>query len=235
MKLVLISDTHNQHKHLTSKGIGNTLPEGDLLVHAGDLTGLGRREELHDVFTWFKEVASRYTHGVVFIAGNHDRSFDPKFNLESDTEKPSWLRDMLFDIKANNYGVEYLENSGIEINGVKIWGSPITPWFYGDHWGFNKHRGSPINDIWNQIPLDTDVLITHGPPLGYGDFTINDRTHVGCEDLRYRIKEVKPKVHVFGHIHEGYDMIEEEHTTYINASICDENYDPINKPVIIKI
>ena len=99
MRLVLISDTHNRHNHLTSKGMGNILPEGDLLIHAGDLTGTGAKSEVQDVFKWFKEIASRYTYGIVFIAGNHDRSFDPKFNLESQTEKPKWLQEELYELQ----------------------------------------------------------------------------------------------------------------------------------------
>lgn len=235
MRLVLISDTHNRHNHLTSKGMGNILPEGDLLIHAGDLTGAGTKGEVQDVFKWFKEVASRYTYGVVFIAGNHDRCFDPKFNLESQTKKPDWLQEELYELQYGNHDVTYLENESILVNAFSIWGSPITPWFYGDRWAFNKHRGSPINDVWNTITPYTDIVITHGPPLGYGDFTEMDRLHVGCEDLRYKVKELKPKLHVFGHIHEGYSVMEEEHTTYVNASVCELNYEPNNKPIEIDL
>ena len=119
MRIVAISDTHNRHKHLTSKGIGDSLPEGDLLIHAGDLTGQGLKGEVESVLKWFTEVADRYTYGVVFIAGNHDRSFDPKFNLESNTEKPIWLQDLLFNLPS---GVQYLENDYVVVDGVKIWG-----------------------------------------------------------------------------------------------------------------
>jgi len=233
MKLVLISDTHNFHKYLTSKGMGNILPEGDLLIHSGDLTGLGRRDEVEEVFQWFKEIAPYYTHGIVFIAGNHDKSFDPKYNyLDNQRKKPDWLEEKLATLPSN---VHYLENNGLTIEGLKIWGSPITPWFYGDRWAFNKHRGEEINNVWNTIPNDTDVIITHGPPARIGDFIPSTREYVGCSDLLHRIQVIQPKLVCFGHIHEGYGLHEIDETIFVNASICDANYDPTNKPVIIKI
>jgi len=233
MKLVLISDTHNFHKHLTSKGMGNILPEGDLLIHSGDLTGLGRRDEVEEVFQWFKEIAPYYTHGIVFIAGNHDKSFDPKYNyLDNQRKKPDWIEEKLATLPSN---VRYLENNGLTIEGLKIWGSPVSPWFYGDRWAFNKHRGEEINNVWNTIPNDTDVIITHGPPARIGDFIPSSREYVGCSDLLHRIQVIQPKLVCFGHIHEGYGLHKIDETTFVNASICDANYDPINKPVKIEL
>ena len=232
MRIVSISDTHNFHKDLTSKGKGDILPEGDLLIHAGDLTGQGLGEEVQDVFKWFKEVASRYTNGIVFIAGNHDRSFDPKFNLKDNKEKPLWLQFALEDLPS---GVQYLENESITIDELKIWGSPITPWFHGDRWAFNKRRGFDIAEVWDQIPIDTDVIVTHGPVAGKLDFTTYDKLYVGCEDLRYKVKALKPKLHISGHIHEGYGMDYDEDTTYYNSSICTLGYEPNNKPHIIDL
>jgi len=233
MKLVLISDTHNFHKHLTSKGMGNILPEGDLLIHSGDLTGLGRRDEVEEVFQWFKEIAPYYTHGIVFIAGNHDKSFDPKYNyLDNQRKKPDWIEEKLATLPSN---VRYLENNGLTIEGLKIWGSPVSPWFYGDRWAFNKHRGEEINNVWNTIPNDTDVIITHGPPARIGDFIPSSREYVGCSDLLHRIQVIQPKLVCFGHIHEGYGLHKIDETTFVNASICDANYDPTNKPVKIEL
>ena len=229
MKTVLISDTHNFHKYLTSKGMGKILPEGDLLIHSGDLTGLGRKDEVEEVFQWFKEIASHYTHGIVFIAGNHDKSFDPKFNyLDNQRKKPDWLEEKLASLPNN---IHYLENSGLTIERLKIWGSPITPWFYGDRWAFNKHRGEEINNVWNTIPNDTDVIITHGPPAKIGDFIPSSREYVGCSDLLHRIQVIQPKLVCFGHIHEGYGMTYDENTTYINASTCNLHYEPVNAPI----
>jgi len=233
MKTVLISDTHGFQKYLTSKGMGKILPEGDLLIHSGDLTGLGRKDEVEEVLQWFKEIASHYTHGIVFIAGNHDKSFDPKFNyLDNQRKKPDWLEEKLASLPNN---IHYLENSGLTIEGLKIWGSPITPWFYGDRWAFNKHRGEEINNVWNTIPNDTDVIITHGPPARIGDFIPSTREYVGCSDLLHRIQVIQPKLVCFGHIHEGYGLHKIDETTFVNASICDANYDPTNKPVKVEL
>jgi len=223
MKIVAISDTHNRHNHITDK-----LPEGDLLIHAGDLTSVGYKHEVEDIFNWFNKVSSKYTYGVVFIAGNHDRSFDPKFNLDSQTKKPDWLEEKLAFLYDNVY---YLENSSVNINGVNIWGSPITPWFHGDRWAFNRHRGPEIKEIWDTIPNNTDIIVTHGPVYGKLDFTEYDKLYVGCFELEKRIYSVKPKLHIGGHIHEGYGMTYDENTTYINASICNLQYEPNNAPI----
>jgi Icc-related predicted phosphoesterase len=123
----------------------------------------------------------------------------------------------------------------LTIEGLKIWGSPITPWFYGDRWAFNKHRGEEINNVWNTIPNDTDVIITHGPPAKIRDFIPSSREYVGCSDLLHRIQVIQPKLVCFGHIHEGYGLHKIDETTFVNASICDANYDPTNKPVKIEL
>lgn len=235
MRIIAISDTHNRHHHLTSTRMNSILPDGDLLIHGGDLTGQGHKGEVESVFEWFDKIASRYTHGIAFIAGNHDKSFDPKFNLQHETEKPTWLSNLLSNLKSNSIGINYLENSDVVVNGLKIWGSPITPWFYGDRWAFNKRRGSDINEIWNKIPTDTDIVVTHGPVYGKLDYTSYDRLYVGCEQLKEKISEVKPKIHISGHIHEGYGMTYDDSTTYYNASICTLGYEPNNKPFIINI
>ena len=231
MELVLISDTHNRHKHLTSNGMGNILPEGDLLIHSGDLTGVGQKGEVLDVLKWFKEVAPRYTHGIVFIAGNHDRSFDPKFN--DSIQKPDWLQEELASLSSN---IHYLENSDVTINGVKIWGSPITPWFHGDRWAFNVHRGADIWEVWDQIPNDTDIVITHGPVAYKLDYIPSQNVYVGCEQLRVAMDRVKPIIHTTGHIHESYGYeYGSNGVNYFNASICDEYYLPNNKPWEIEL
>jgi Icc-related predicted phosphoesterase len=206
--------------------MGNILPEGDLLIHSGDLTGVGHKGEVESVFKWFKEVAPRYTHGIVFIAGNHDRSFDPKFN--DSTQKPDWLQEKLSSLPSN---IHYLENSDVTINGVKIWGSPITPWFHGDRWAFNVHRGADIWEVWDKIPNDTDIVITHGPVAYKLDYIPSQNVYVGCEQLRVAMDRVKPIIHTTGHIHESYGYeYGSNGVNYFNASICDEYYLPNNKP-----
>ena len=241
MKLVAISDTHNRHKHLTSVAMGNRLPDGDLLIHAGDLTGQGMKGEVQDILKWFKGIADRYTHGIVFIAGNHDRTFEgPKFGDysiyddigEGPKEKPLWLQEALASLPSN---VRYLENEDVTIDGVKIWGSPVTPWFHGDRWAFNKHRGEEIDAVWNKIPMDTDIIVTHGPIAYKLDYVAHDSEYTGCEHLRQRVQSIKPLIHISGHIHEGYGYDYDENTNYFNASICTHQYEPLNKPWEIEI
>lgn len=228
MKVIAISDTHGKHNYVD-------LPDGDLLIHAGDLTNIGGEIEVEDVTKWFNQQANRYTYGIVFIAGNHDRSFDPKFNLnDGKIKKPKWLFNILSNIKSTNH-IHYLENNSVEINGVKIWGSPITPWFHGDYWAFNIHRGPDIIEYWKQIPSDTDIVITHGPVAYKLDYTYYDKLYVGCEQLRHQIEKIKPLLHISGHIHEGYGYEYGINTHYFNASICNINYEPINEPWIIDI
>ena len=245
MRVVLISDTHGRHKHLTSKAMGPILPDGDLLIHAGDFTGVGQKGEVESFVKWAIQQAPNYTHGVVFVAGNHDKSFDPKFfrhyedsdlwDDQSHLKKPTWLRSILSDLESGSTGVTYLENQSVEINGLKVWGSPVTPWFHGDRWAFNKHRGPEIQKVWDQIPLDTDIIVTHGPVAYKLDYVPSDKEYVGCEDLRKTVEKIKPILHVSGHIHEGHGVEKSMRTLYANASICDRFYDPVNKPIVLDI
>ncbi len=202
--MLFISDTHGQHHNLN-------LPPTDILIHAGDISKRGGLNEVLDFLDWF--VQQEATHKI-FIAGNHDFFFERASEAEVKAILPG--------------SITYLHNSGVEINGLKIWGSPITPWFYD--WAFNRQRGVDINKYWQRIPDDIDMLITHGPPFG-----IMDRTHrneeVGCEDLLRKVQEIQPKLHVFGHIHEGYGVKQLDGTTYINASVLDVKYNQVNQPI----
>lgn len=207
MEIVTISDTHGQHKSLQ-------LGSGDMIIHAGDISGLGRPHEIADFLEWFSKLDFKYK---IFIAGNHDFFFE---NAETD------VIDQMIPV-----GVTYLNDSGTEIEGIKIWGSPITPWFYS--WAFNRDRGDDIKKHWDLIPMDTDILITHGPPLGILDKTVRGEL-TGCEDLLKRIQQINPKYHVFGHIHESFGIHHKDKTTFINASVLDERYNLMNLPTKIK-
>lgn len=235
MKIVCTSDTHGKHKQLN-------LPEGDLLIHGGDFSSYGYKHEVESFFNWLKKSAKQFELGVVFIAGNHDRSFDPKYfrqyedhdlfkNHAEEPGKPFWLQRMIEELPTN---IHYLENSSVEIEGVKIWGSPVTPWFYGDTWAFNRRRGFDISEVWDQIPFDTDIIVTHGPVHSRLDRCM-DGSIVGCEDLERKVDAMKPKVHIAGHIHEGYGISYNEDTTFINASFCDARYIPRQAPIVFEI
>jgi hypothetical protein len=217
------------------------LPGGDLLIHSGDISSLGRKSEVERFVKWFNDI-DNYTNKV-FIAGNHDMTFDREILLrdklahfegrtEYDTEcaegKPEWLNELL--AVQLNPGVWYLENSDVIIDGLKIWGSPTTPSF-GYGWAFNKARGYDINEVWSTIPMDTDIVITHGPIYGYCDRTSREGLNVGCADLYHRLNEVKPHLHFSGHIHEAYGYRHTDWGYAFNGCNCDLSYLVNNKPM----
>lgn len=223
MKLVSISDIHTKQWQLNS-----ILPDGDVLVCAGDLTYNGTIMEVQDFCTWLGGFPKeKYKHRVI-IAGNHDFGFE---------QNPDLFRKMVEDT-----GAIYLENESVVIDGFKFYGSPVTPRFFD--WAFNVDRGSLIKMVWEKIPLDTDVLITHGPPMFHGDWVQNryspNGQNVGCEDLRNRLSIVKPQVHFFGHIHEGYGVSRIVHedksvTECVNCSTVNARYQVTNPPIVIDL
>lgn len=205
MKLVCISDTHGSHHD-------SVIPDGDVLIHAGDCTSNGGIVAACDFLDWFGSMPHRHK---ILVAGNHDFCFENHHRSE------------LVKI-AGKLGITYLEDSGAEIEGVHFWGSPVQPEFF--NWAFNKKRGQEINRHWRMIPGGTNVLITHGPPLGFGDVTSRGLS-VGCSDLMAAISRIRPFVHVCGHIHEGYGVRMYGPTTLINASLLNEEYVLKNKPI----
>ncbi|MCC6738926.1 MAG: metallophosphatase domain-containing protein [Planctomycetia bacterium] len=207
-RLVLISDTHNHHAAVK-------LPAGDVLVHAGDVSGMGRPAEIESFARWL--AARPFPHKVV-IAGNHDWLFE---------REPKVAREIL---EKHCPGVVYLEDAGAEIRGLRFWGSPWQPEFC--HWAFNIERREDLAAKWALIPSGVDVLVTHGPPRGILDRTVGG-DDAGCDALEEAVAtRVKPRVHVFGHIHEAYGALERGGVAYVNASICDLAYRPVNPPVV---
>ena len=208
MKIVVISDTHGQHRAKSLK-----LSEGDMIIHAGDISSKGTLNSVVDFLDWFSGLSYKYK---IFIAGNHD------FLFEKDT--PENIKKLIPE------NVIYLNDSKVIIEGINIWGSPIQPLFY--NWAFNRKRGEEIKKHWDLIPDDTDILITHGPAFNILDKTVRNDL-AGCEDLLKKIKIVKPKYHIFGHVHEAYGEIEEFGVKFINASLMTERYKLKNKAVVI--
>jgi len=208
VKIVCISDTHGQHH-------GLELPEGDLLLHAGDVSTRGRRSQVEDFLQWFS--AQAHPHKVM-IAGNHDYFFE--------RATPAVVQEVL----PSN--VHYLNDSGIQLEGINIWGSPVQPWFYD--WAFNRHRGDDIRKHWDLIPDNTDVLLVHGPPAHTLDQTVH-RHNVGCEDLRAAVERVQPTLCVFGHIHEDYGMMVRGETQFVNASVLNVHYERVNRPISVEL
>jgi len=215
LKVSLISDTHTKHSLC-----GNDLPGGDLLIHAGDFMNSGYSER--EAFEFLEWIDKQRYDKKVFIAGNHDRLFEidkvKKYELLKQFPNLIYLEDELF-------GLYNLDTD----KSVKIYGSPWQPEFY--NWAFNLPRnGEEMKARWNAIPEDTDILITHGPPHGYLDIPGGNTIRVGCETLRFRIDEIRPKIHVFGHIHGSYGHYFDGHTHFFNASILNEQYQYTNLP-----
>jgi len=204
MKFLALSDTHGKHRLLKN------LPPADVIIHAGDISMEGAEHSIQDFLRWFSKLDYAYR---IFIAGNHDRFFE---------DEPAGLIKKM--VPEN---VIYLNDSGICIEGINIWGSPITPWFFD--WAFNRQRGKEIGKHWKLIPDNTDILITHGPPYGILDAVPHG--HVGCEALLKRVKAVKPRVHLFGHIHEAYGSFENKASRFFNASVLDDQYELRNAPM----
>ena len=238
-KVVCISDSHGQHERVD-------LPLGDLLLFAGDLSSTGDYEQVVSFLKWFRLMSRRYSLGAVMIAGNHDKSFDLKYKYDfinfmeikdpHPDKKPEWLWRAISAHIRPSYGVHYLENSSVVVgDGLKIWGSPITPWFYGDYWAFNKPRGEEIRQVWETIPDDTDIVLTHGPAYRILDYVPSAGQHVGCQDLAEVLEIKKPILHVCGHIHEGYGITKLGGTIHINASLLNDEYRPVNEPIVINI
>jgi Icc-related predicted phosphoesterase len=218
MKITFISDTHNKHSQVTS-----SLPGGDLLIHAGDMSSMGRRNEVQQFLEWFNGL-DNYTHKI-FIAGNHDWGFqdDPKMCQEQLElyNKVTYLQDNL-EVIGEDYETA-----------VKVYGSPWQPEFY--NWAFNLPRmGWELEVKWNDIPMNTDILVTHGPALGQLDTVVGQGVPLGCELLAERIKVVKPKIHVCGHIHTGYGYKFVDGTHYFNAAVLDERYTFTQKPMTVE-
>ncbi len=203
-KLVIIADTHTFHKKVQ-------LPKGDILIYAGDAE-IRNDMELMFFINWFQSLD--YKH-IIWIGGNHD------FYLEEMHQRNA--------IPKMPYNIHYLINTGITIEGIKFWGSPFSSQF--GRWAFMGHL-EDLKPIWNLIPSDTDIIITHSPPFGINDQCVNG-VSVGCPALRDKLKEIKPSYHICGHIHEAYGVYQDEHTTYINASLLNEYYKMVNEPVVI--
>jgi Icc-related predicted phosphoesterase len=206
MKLIAISDTHGEHRSLE-------IPDGDVLIHAGDLTRHGSLEDVQEFNDFLGTLP--HPHKIV-IAGNHD------FCFEND-------RKACQEILTNCI---YLQDQEVIIDDIKFYGSPWQPWFYD--WAFNLERGPEIRAKWDRIPEDTDVLITHGPPYGIGDLTAQGES-AGCQDLLELIEKIKPPVHIFGHIHEGYGITSNGSTTFINASSLNHQYQSTRQPMVYEL
>lgn len=212
MRLVCISDTHSRHEGI------EFVPDGDILIHAGDCTASGSLPQLDEVTRWLGALPQKHK---VLIAGNHDRCFE---------KYPEWSREM-----CEQQGITYLQGEAAEIEGLKFYGFPWQPIF---HWmSFNAREGERRGRL-KLVPEDTEVLVTHAPALHIFDYIPAENLHVGCFPLSQRIDQLHQlKAHICGHIHEayGFGIRESDGLKFANASTCDHRYRPVNPPIIIDI
>ena len=217
VRIVCVSDTHSQLRKVE-------IPDGDVLVHAGDLTRAGTVNDLARQFKLLNKMPHEH---IVVIAGNHDHGLQ--------------RIPQLVKLYRQRYPrVRYLDAVKERVAGIKVWGSPWTPWFFD--WAFNFPRGSAGDDEavlhYSGIPDDTQLLITHGPPRGILD-QLDDKgskpfAHVGSIALRDRINGLAAlRAHVFGHIHSQYGSQRHGNVLFVNAATCTEQYKPTNQPVVI--
>lgn len=233
VKFVAISDTHNHPLDAMN------IPDADVIIHSGDATMRGTVPEVGKFARDFGQLKHKIK---IFVAGNHDWLF----------QKEPYIARKLME----ENGVTYLEDEAATIfrdgtlvthcitpgpDSVVVWGSPWQPEFC--NWAFNVKRGPDIQAKWDLIPAGIDVLVTHGPPYGILDraprgFREEDwgeqelefySERVGCHHLWETVKKIKPKVHVFGHIHADRGTMEQAGIKFINAAIMNENYDPTGK------
>jgi Icc-related predicted phosphoesterase len=205
MRIVLISDTHVLHRQLE-------VPGGDLLIHAGDFTFYSKPPSIvSDFNAWLGSLPHRHK---VVIPGNHE------FILEEPRNRGAITNAIL------------LVDSGVEIEGLKIWGSPVTPLYGG---AFGKSRPEDREKHWAQIPEDTDILITHGPPFAILDHGLSSERREGCPQLLEAVFQANPRLHVFGHIHAGYGTLRTSDTVFVNASLLGEDGSLSRKPIVIDL
>ena len=232
-RIACMSDTHGKHRNIL-------IPKCDILIHGGDFTKSGEQKIIQDLADFFVETVQRGdAKEVICIAGNHDISFhrescEKHWGLFHPKSTPQTFNDALRSKKYLQERCTYLEDESTTYNdNVSIYGSPWTPTYF-NCWAFMKDRDI-IHSQWDLIPNEVDVLVTHGPPLGRGDFT-RSQVRAGCVNLLEQVQNrIQPRLHVFGHIHEGSGSTFDGETLFVNASNCTIKYSPENPCVVVDL
>ena len=210
MKICCISDTHEMHRSIV-------VPKSDVLLHAGDLTFRGDPAKVVEFNQWCRQLLQQMlVREIICIAGNHDFIFE---------DHPTKARSLLT-------AVTYLEDSEAVVAGIKCYGTPWQPWFFD--WAFNLRTEKQLKAKFDRIPEGTQILICHSPPRGILDANTAGE-HCGSAALLDAVYRVRPKLVVFGHIHEAYGMLVKDGMTFVNASTCTLDYKPVNPPIVVEL
>jgi len=211
--MVAFSDTHGRHGSML-------LPDGDLLICAGDFTVDGRLEDVSGFLYWLKEQAVRYRHGAILIAGNHECAADPRHRWFD-----ARVRDLLMALRGP---VRYLEDDSATVAGYNIYGMPWTPKF--NQWAFMEGAGAAMKPRCDDMPRHTDILVTPRPPRGILD------AGLGCDDLRRSLPNLtKLRLHIFGHVHSGSGVSVTDQATHVNAAVLDDAYRLVRGPRVLDL
>lgn len=219
MKIVAISDVHGKWNKVN-------IPECDLLISAGDYSFRGESHMIRDFHKWLNKQTAKH---VISVQGNHETGVEKDFLLAKQIALEACPR------------VHFIDEGLVEIEGLKIWCSAITPWFY--NWAWNRYPGDDIQRHWDKILSGVDIVVTHGPCHrildGVTEFDPNlgeiVLRHTGCPQLLRKILEIKPKAHICGHIHPGFGSFVQDGINFFNVSICDDSYRPVNPATTVFI
>lgn len=223
MRIVHVSDSHRKLDQIT-------IEPCDILIHTGD-DDINFVKDAVKLNRWFKNQSARLK---IFCPGNHDWLFQKDYNIGV----------------ASLDEATVLIDKQIEFEGLKIYGTPYQPAFCD--WAFNLPRdGKELQAKWDLVPNNIDILLTHTPPFGILDYIPDQNKSVGCKLLLESLKRIKPKYHLFGHIHEGYGTATgywdtkqtpkydlttyEKKTIFLNSAILDGDYQLANKPQVFEI
>ena len=229
MKIVLISDVHGKWNKLT-------IPECDLLASTGDYSFHGEKHMVKDFHAWLNKQPAKH---IISVNGNHE-TFKDNCIVSRASRAELTFAEAKAIAKEVCPRVHFIgDGETINIEGFKIFGSAVTPEFYG--WAWNKKRGMEIAQEWEKIEPDTDVVLTHGPMYGFHDMVyqvdgVTPKERVGCEELYKKVMSLKNcKLHSCGHIHSGYGVRKFNDIYLVNASNCSETYRIEHEPIVIEL
>lgn len=208
MRIVCISDTHFYP-------VTMPIPDGDVLIHAGDLTRSGRFEQITQAGSWLADLPHKHK---IVVAGNHDVLFEKDYNTAR------------YALGDGFYGIQYLQDNVAVIDDVVFYGAPWSVEYHG--WAFGLKDGWEAKNRWDRMPPGIDVLVTHGPPYQIMDSAPNGYD-LGSKELRFKVEEIQPRLHVFGHIHHSHGVLKLGDTLYVNAAVCDESYKHTQEPIVL--